>query len=128
MGSAIDIPGSEFTNEPGTEDATLDNLDMSARYLLRMPNFFLTTYAPDVVIDTMFVPDANIPSRCWLEQAWYTTSGRTLSEEEIAAWKLLEEQVIEEDIGIMTGVQAGVESSAVDDGGVLWHMVRQLQA
>ena len=139
VGSAIDIPGSEFTNEPGTEDATLDNLDMSARYLLRMPNFFLTTYAPDVVIDTMFVPDANIPGRCWLEQAWYTTSGRTLSEEEIAAWKLLEEQVIEEDIGVMTGVQAGVESSAVDDGGVLtpaWeaciagfyrHMVRQLQ-
>ena len=111
---------------------------MSARYLLRMPNFFLTTYAPDVVIDTMFVPEAKNPARCWLEQAWYTTSGRTLSAAEIEAWQVLEEQVIGEDITIMTGVQAGIESSAVDDGGVLtpaWeacisgfyrHMTRQL--
>ena len=138
MGSGLDIPGSDYTNRPAA-DASLDNLDMSARYLLRMPNFFLTTYAPDVVIDTMFVPDMKVPGRCWLEQAWYTTSGRSLSEEEIEAWKVLEEQVIQEDIDIMTEVQAGVESSAVDDGGVLtpaWeacisgfyrHMVRQLQ-
>ena len=139
VGSALDIPGSDYTNQPATEGASLDNLDMSARYLLRMPNFFLTTYAPDVVIDTMFVPDTNVPGRCWLEQAWYTTSGRSLSQTEIEAWKVLEEQVIQEDIDIMTEVQAGVESSAVDDGGVLtpaWeacisgfyrHMVRQLQ-
>ena len=32
---------------------------------------------------------------------------------------MLEEQVIGEDIDVMTEVQAGAESSAVDDGGVL---------
>ena len=119
FGCGIDLPGSEYTNEPAVADASLDNLDMSARYLLRAPNFFLTSYAPDVIVDTMFVPDARDPGKCWLEQAWYTTSGRTLSEEEVEAWSVLEEQVIEEDIDVMREVQAGAESSAVDDGGVL---------
>ena len=119
FGCGIDLPGSEYTNEAPDADVNLDNLDMSARYLLRAPNFFLTSYAPDVIVDTMFVPDARDPATSWLEQAWYTTSGRTLSEEEVEAWSVLEEQVIGEDIDVMTEVQAGAESSAVDDGGVL---------
>ena len=112
---------------------------MSARYLLRAPNFFLTSYAPDVIVDTMFVPDARDPAKSWLEQAWYTTSGRSLSQDEVEAWSVLEEQVIGEDIEVMGEVQAGVESPAVDDGGVLtpaWeacisgfyrHVVQRLQ-
>ena len=136
VGSAIDIEGSDYSNRPGSPE--IDNLNMSARYLLRMPNFFLTSYAPDVIVDTMLVPDYADPRRCWLEQAWYTTSGRVMSEQEIRDWTELEEAVIAEDIEVMSEVQAGIESVAVDDGGVLteaWesclsgfyrHMVRQL--
>ena len=140
FGCGIDLPGSEYTNLAPEGDASLDNLDMSARYLLRAPNFFLTSYAPDVIVDTMFVPDARDPAKSWLEQAWYTTSGRSLSQDEVDAWSVLEEQVIREDIDVMTEVQAGMESSAVDDGGILtpaWeacisgfyrHVVQRLQA
>ena len=138
VGSALDIPGSEYTNRPPREPSSPDNLDMSARYLLRMPNFFLTTYAPDMVVDTMIVPDGKDPRKCWFEQAWYTTSGREPDAAYIEEWSRLEEQVMAEDVMVMTEVQAGVESSAVDDGGVLtpaWesclatfykHIVRQL--
>ncbi len=119
FGCGIDLPGSEYTNEAPAGDTSLDNLDMSARYLLRAPNFFLTSYAPDVIVDTMFVPDGRDPAKSWLEQAWYTTSGRSLSPEEVEAWSVLEEQVIQEDIEVMGEVQAGAESRAVDDGGVL---------
>ena len=137
VGCAIDIEGSDYDNSPG--GGSVDNLDMSARYLLRMPNLFLTSYAPDVIVDTLYVPDYQNPRRSWVEQAWYTTSGRVMSEDEIAQWTELEEVVLEEDVGIMAEVQAGVESVAVDDGGILspaWescisgfykHLVRQLQ-
>ena len=140
MGCGIDIPGSSYTNKPATADEDMTNLDMSARYLVRMPNFFLTSYAPDVIVDTMLVPDYADPKRCWLEQAWYTTSGRVPSAQEVAVWEELEEQVMAEDITVMGEVQAGVESEAVDDGGVLtpsWescisgfyrHMVQRLEA
>lgn len=139
LGCGIDIPGSQYNNQPATGDASLSTLNMSARYLVRMPNFFLTSYAPDVVVDTMIVPDRLDPCKCWMEQAWYTTSGRVPSAEEKARWKELEDQVIAEDIEVMTEVQAGVESMVVDDGGVLtpsWescirafyqHLVAQLE-
>ncbi len=116
-GSAIDIPGSDYTNQPGSAD--VDNLDMSARYLCRLPNLFLTSYAPDVIVDTMIVPDTRDPRKSWMEQAWYTTSGRIMTADEIEAWNKLEEAVITEDIAVMTEVQAGAESPAVDDGGVM---------
>ena len=119
VGCGIDVPDSEYNNQPANQDASLTNLNMSARYLVRMPNFFLTTYAPDVVVDTMIVPDRLDPRKSWMEQAWYTTSGRVPTPDEVAAWTELEEQVILEDIEVMTQVQAGVESSVVDDGGVL---------
>jgi choline monooxygenase len=117
MGCAIDIDGSAYTNEPG--GASIDNLDMSARYLLRVPNLFLTSYAPDIIIDTMYLPDSRDPAISWLQQAWYTTSGRILTPAEVEAWRDLEERVLEEDVGIMESVQQGVESVAVDDGGIL---------
>ena len=136
-GSAIDIPGSDYTNEPGSGDVS--NLDMSARYLCRLPNLFLTSYAPDVIVDTMILPDSKNPRKSWMEQAWYTTSGRQMTSEEIESWKVLEERVIDEDIDVMIEVQEGAESPAVDDGGVLspaWescisgmykHLVQRLQ-
>ncbi len=117
IGSAIDVPGSSYTNRAGT--LNLSNLDMSARYLCRLPNLFLTSYAPDVIVDTMILPDMRDPRRSWMEQAWYTTSGRSLSAEEIEGWRTLEEAVIDEDIAVMSEVQHGAESRAVDDGGVL---------
>lgn len=116
-GSAVDIPGSEYTNEPGNSDFT--SLDMSARYLCRLPNLFLTSYAPDVIVDTMILPDARDPRKSWMEQAWYTTSGRIMTAEEIHHWTVLEEAVIQEDIDVMIEVQAGAESPAVDDGGIM---------
>ena len=89
----------------------------------------------------MFVPDANIPGKVLARASLVHNIGaHSIRGRNLPPGKLLEEQVIEEDIGVMTGVQAGVESSAVDDGGVLtpaWeaciagfyrHMVRQLQA
>ncbi len=139
FGCAIDIPGSEYTNQSSAENGELTNLDMSARYLLRAPNFFLTSYTPDIIADTMLIPDAMNPRQCWLEQAWYTTSGYQPTITEVAEWEKLEEQVMAEDMGVISEVQAGVESVAVDDGGVLtpaWescisafyrHMVKQLE-
>ena len=116
-GSAIDILGSEYTNRPGGSDLT--TLNMSARFLCRLPNLFLTSYAPDVIVDTMILPDSRDPRKSWMEQAWYTTSGREMSDEEIERWRALEHTVIDEDIAVMRGSQEGVESSAVNDGGVL---------
>ena len=46
-------------------------------------------------------------------------AGRVPGAEDVANWEQLEVAVMDEDISVMTGVQAGVESSAVDDGGVL---------
>ncbi len=117
IGSAIDVPGSDYTNRP--DKISLSNLDMSARYLCRLPNLFLTSYAPDVIVDTMILPDVRDPRKSWMEQAWYTTSGRSMTAEEIESWRTLEEAVIDEDIDVMVEVQHGADSSAVDDGGVL---------
>ncbi len=87
FGCAIDIPGSEYTNQSSAENGELTNLDMSARYLLRAPNFFLTSYTPDIIADTMLIPDAMNPRQCWLEQAWYTTSGYQPTITEVAEWE-----------------------------------------
>ena len=106
-----------YTNQPS--DNTLDNLDMSARYLLRVPNFFITSYAPDKMIDTLILPDSRDPSICWIQSAWYSTSGRPLGNAEVERWRALEQRVADEDISIMSEVQRGVESEAADDGGVL---------
>ena len=78
---------------------------MSARYLLRAPNFFLTSYAPDKMIDTMILPDSRDPAVCYLQNAWYTTSGATLSEAEVEQWRVLEDRVAAEDISVMSGVR-----------------------
>ena len=43
VGCGIDVPDSDYNNQPADPDASLTHLDMSARYLVRMPNFFLTT-------------------------------------------------------------------------------------
>ena len=117
MGCTVDIPGSDFTNRPGGND--LEALDMSARFLLRAPNFYLTTYAPDKVIDSMIVPDSRNPERCYAQHVWYTTSGTRPSEAEAALWYELEYEVLQEDLRVMRMVAKGLESVAVDDGGVL---------
>jgi hypothetical protein len=71
------------------------------------------------MIDTMIVPDARDPAVCWLQHAWYTTSGATLGEAEIEQWRELEQRVADEDIGVMAAVQQGMASAIADDGGVL---------
>jgi choline monooxygenase len=117
MGCTVDIPGSTYTNTAhGTGP---EALDMSSRFILRAPNFFLTAYAPDTVVDSLILPDSRDPRRCYLQNAWYTTSGRRPSEDEVRQWDQLERQVLEEDLKVMRMVAKGLECTAVNDGGVL---------
>ncbi len=117
MGCTVDIPGSHYTNEAGGND--MGALDMSARFFLRAPNFYLTTYAPDKVIDSLILPDFRDPRRCYIQNAWYTTSGTRPDEAEITRWRDLETGVLEEDLRVMRMVAKGLECAALDDGGVL---------
>ena len=117
MGCTVDIPGSTYTNE--ARGSGLEALDMSSRFVLRAPNFFLTSYAPDTIVDSLILPDSRDPRRCYVQNAWYTTSGSQPSEAEIEQWDALEREVLEEDLRVMRMVAKGLESAAVNDGGVL---------
>jgi len=117
MGCTVDIPGSTYTNR--ARETGLEALDMSSRFILRSPNFFLTSYAPDTIVDSLILPDSRDPQRCYLQNAWYTTSGRRPSDDEIRQWDELELEVLEEDLRVMRMVAKGLECAAVDDGGVL---------
>ena len=117
MGCTVDIAGSTYTNT--ARGSGLEALDMSSRFFLRSPNLFLTTYAPDTVVDTLILPDSRDPRRCYLQNAWYTTSGRRPGDDEIAQWDRLEREVLDEDLKVMRMVAKGLECAAVDDGGVL---------
>ena len=94
-------------------------LDMSARFFLRVPNFYLTTYAPDKVIDSLILPDFRDPRRCYIQNAWYTTSGSRPDEAAVTLWRNLESDVLEEDLRVMRMVAKGLDCAAMDDGGVL---------
>ena len=117
MGCTVDIPGSTYTNT--AQGTGPEALDMSSRFILRAPNFFLTAYAPDTVVDSLILPDSRDPRRCYVQNAWYTTSGRRPSEDEIRQWDQLEREVLEEDLRVMRMVAKGLECAAVNDGGVL---------
>jgi choline monooxygenase len=118
MGCSVDIPGSNYTNEP-RQGQGLEALDMSSRFILRPPNFFLTTYAPDTVVDSLILPDSRNPRKCYIQNAWYTTSGHRPSPAEIKQWYDLEREVLGEDLRVLTMVAKGLEATAVNDGGVL---------
>ena len=118
MGCSVDIPGSNYTNEP-RQGQGLEALDMSSRFILRPPNFFLTTYAPDTVVDSLLLPDSRNPRKCYIQNAWYTTSGHRPSPAEIKQWDDLEREVLGEDLRVLTMVAKGLEATAVNDGGVL---------
>ena len=118
MGCSVDIPGSTYSNEP-RQGQGLEALDMSSRFILRAPNFFLTTYAPDTVVDSLILPDFRNPRKCYIQNAWYTTSGHRPSDEEIKQWDDLEREVLEEDLRVLAMVAKGLEATAVNDGGVL---------
>ncbi len=117
MGCTVDIPGSTYTN--AAQGTGPEALDMSSRFILRVPNLFLTTYAPDTVVDSLILPDSRDPRRCYVQNAWYTTSGRRPSDEEVRQWDTLEREVLEEDLRVMRMVAKGLECTAVNDGGVL---------
>jgi len=117
MGCTVDIPGSTYTNE--ARGAGLEALDMSSRFVLRAPNFFLTSYAPDTIVDSLILPDSRDPRRCYVQNAWYTTSGSRPGDAEVEQWDRLEREVLEEDLRVMRAVAKGLECAAVNDGGVL---------
>jgi choline monooxygenase len=117
MGCTVEIAGSTYTNEARGEG--LEALDMSSRFMLRSPNFFLTSYAPDTIVDSLILPDSRDPRKCYLQNAWYTTSGSRPGEEEIKQWDELEREVLEEDLRVMRMVAKGLECAVVNDGGVL---------
>ena len=60
---------------------------MSARYLALMPNFFLVTYAPDIVLTHLRLPVS--ACRTTFRVSAYTTSGRQLSPQAIDDWRRL---------------------------------------
>ena len=92
-------------------------LNMSARYLALMPNFFLVTYAPDILITHFRIP-VSATSTIFKVNA-YTTSGRQLDAEAIESWRRLALKVQHEDIQIQLEQQAGRRSPASKDGGVI---------
>ena len=90
---------------------------MSARYLALMPNFFLVTYAPDILLTHFRIP-VSATSTTFKVSA-YITSGRELDADAVEAWRRLALKVQHEDIHIQLEQQAGRGSPAGDDGGVI---------
>ncbi|MEM7223135.1 MAG: aromatic ring-hydroxylating dioxygenase subunit alpha [Pseudomonadota bacterium] len=117
VGCAIDIPGRPFTNRP--EVKTNDSLDTSARFILRTPNLYFTSHAPDKIVDSLILPDSEDPGRCWVSHACYSTSGEAMAPDQLALWHQLEEQVLVEDEAVMAGVTRGLRSVVTEDGGIL---------
>ncbi len=115
FGCAVDIEGSSFTNRP--PDETAGCLNMSARYILRAPNFYIAAHDPDKVVDSIVLPDWNDPATCWVSHACFTTSGE--GDEALKSWAAIQDQVMEEDAAVMEGVTRGFQAPVMDDGGVV---------
>ena len=71
------------------------------------------------MVDSLILPDARDPRKCYVQNAWYTTSGSRPSDDEIRQWEELEEEVLQEDLRVMGMVAKGLECTAINDGGVL---------
>ena len=117
VGCAIEIPGSRYSNQP--DEKTSDSLDTSARFILRAPNLYFTSHAPDKIVDSLILPDSEDPGRCWVSHACYSTSGKVPLGAQRALWHQLEEEVLVEDVAVMAGVTRGLRSVATEDGGIL---------
>lgn len=115
VGSRIDIPEATFTNKT-EEKKTNNHLDSSSRYCLRVPNLYLSSHAPDKIVDTLVLPDRESPDKCWISHAIYSTSGEGLTDDEIKLWVDLEAEVLVEDLAVMEGVSRGMRSTFANDG------------
>lgn len=117
MGCAVDIDGSTFTNQARAESK--DHLDSSGRFILRVPNLYIASHAPDKLVDSLILPDWDDPLKSWVSHACYTTSGATMAKDELDQWTKIQQQVLEEDIAVMEGVVRGFRAPVMDDGGVI---------
>lgn len=115
IGTGIDVESSHKRRAP--EQGAPQSLDMSARYLALMPNFFLVTYAPDILLTHFRLP-LGATSTTFRVSA-YTTSGREPDAEAVEVWRRLALKVQQEDLHIQLEQQAGRRSPAGNDGGVL---------
>ena len=116
IGSGIDIAGAGC-NDASSADAGPESLDMSARYIVLLPNLFLVTYAPDIVMTRMMLPLA--PDKTTFRVYGYTTTGGRPPENVVEDWRRLTVEVEEEDIQIHREQQAGQMSPAMNEGSVL---------
>ena len=115
IGSGIDIK--RASDDAARVDAGPDSLNMSARYLALLPNFFVVTYQPDVVMTRLLLPvDA---TRSVFQVRGYSTSAEPPSRQAVEAWRRLTETVEGEDVDIHVAQQAGRSSPVTADGGVL---------
>ena len=117
VGCAVDIEGSRFTNRPAEKHN--DHLDSSGRFVLRVPNLYLASHAPDKLVDSLILPDREDPLKCWISHACYSTSGTEMKQTEIDIWRDIQQQVLDEDVAVLEGVARGFRAPVMDDGGVI---------
>lgn len=117
IGTGINVAADHQASADAFQQGGPDSLNMSARYLALMPNFFLVTYAPDILLTHHRLPLSATNTRFKVNA--YTTSGRTPDTGAIAHWRQLALKVQREDIAIQLEQQAGRASPVTHDGGVL---------
>ena len=85
---------------------------LTVTFFLALPALAVIQAIPRLVV-------SRNPEKCYVQNAWYTTSGARPDEDEVAQLRDREYAVLQEDLQIMRMVAKGLESAAVDDGGVL---------
>jgi choline monooxygenase len=110
LGSAVDIA------KPKDGERT-DTLAVSSRYLTLFPTFVLGVYAPDQAGVHLNVPLS--PGRTRQYRVIYQFAGERWSETQAADLRRLWYRVHKEDHAIVERLQAGRQSGATADGGVL---------
>lgn len=113
IGTGIDPEESDTGSRTGGPE----RLDMSARYLALLPNFFVVTCAADILITHFRLPVSPVCTRFQVHA--YTTSGQIPDKKAIDDWRQFALAVQQEDIFIQTEQQATRHSPATRDGGVL---------
>lgn len=110
FGCAVDVSG-DHSGEPG------ERLDMSTRYLTLFPNFVFAWYQPDQLGVHLNLPLS--PKRTHQWRVIYHLGDRAPDPEYAERLCSLWRQVHHEDHAIVEELQAGRQSSVMDDGGLL---------
>jgi len=111
LGSAVDIA------RQATNGERANTLAVSSRYLTLFPNFVMGVYAPDQLGVHLNVPLG--PGTTQQYRVIYQFAGEPWSETQVAGLRQLWYRVHKEDHAIVERLQAGRQSTATADGGVL---------